>query len=313
MAAQKQGLHDARWDDVRFFLEAYRQRSLGAAAARLGVDTSTVSRRLSALETSLGVRLFERTREGLLPARAAERVLAAAESIEAAHGRLTRDASEVDAQAQGIVRLTADPGVAEVFVAPALVRLRARFPEIFIELDASTRPRDLTRHEADLALRSVRPQGSELITTKVVSCRWVPAGSPALVEQLGRVASWHDAPWLIWDRDFVSFAPARWVAAHAGKAKAVLRTSHFSAQLAAAESGLGLALVPTLFIGARRLQPARFRKVMASSVSTCPAAELWLVGHRILRDVPRVAAVWSFFAEELRRVAPGTGFGPSAS
>ena len=64
----------ARWDDVRIFLAIHRQGTLAAAAARLGLDTSTVSRRLAALEAALGARLFERTREGLSPARAAERV-----------------------------------------------------------------------------------------------------------------------------------------------------------------------------------------------------------------------------------------------
>ncbi|AKU95624.1 Transcriptional regulator, LysR family [Labilithrix luteola] len=297
-----QGVADARWDDVRIFLEAHRQKSLGAAASRLGIDTSTVSRRITALEASLGVRLFERTREGLLPARGAERVLAAAESMEAAHGRLKRDASDVEAQAEGIVRLSADPGMAELFIAPALVRLRAKYPKVHIELDASAQPRDLTRHEADLALRSVQPRGAELVTTKLLTAKWLPASAPALVEEIGRVSSWNDPPWLAWDKDFASFAPARWVTANAGKAEIVLRTSHFSAQLAAAEAGLGVALLPTMFIRARRLEEVRYTKTLASSIHACPSSDVWLVGHRILRDVPRVAAVWSFFADELRAV-----------
>ena len=66
-------LQDVRWDDIRIFLAIHRRHTLAAAATRLGLDTSTVSRRLAALEEDLGERLFERTREGLQPARAAER------------------------------------------------------------------------------------------------------------------------------------------------------------------------------------------------------------------------------------------------
>jgi len=137
MATKTQDLADARWDDVRVFLAVQRAGSLGQAAARLGVDTSTVSRRLTALESWLGARLFERTREGLAPTRVAELVLPPAEAMEAAHRRFARDASGVEAEAEGVVRLSVAPGFAQDFVAPALVRLRARHPKIRVELGCS--------------------------------------------------------------------------------------------------------------------------------------------------------------------------------
>ena len=201
-----------RWDDVRIFLAAYRLESLGMAASRLGVDTSTVSRRIAAFEEHLGVRLFERTREGLLKTRAAEQMFAAAEAMETAHARLSRDASDVEARAEGTVRLTVDPGVAESFVVPTLARFRAAHPRIAIELDASPLPRDLGRREADLALRSMKVTGADLVATKVSAASWLPVGSPALVAELGALPSWDAAPWVAWDRDMSGFAPAQWVA-----------------------------------------------------------------------------------------------------
>lgn len=288
------------WDDVRIFLTAQRQKSLGSAAARLGVDTSTVSRRISALEEALGVRLFERTREGLLPTRAAGRVLAAAEAMEAAQARLTRDASDVEQLAEGVVRVSAAPGMADAFVAPALVKLRAKHPKIQVEIDASVRAIDLTRHEADLALRSVEPRGADLVVTKIGTAQWIAAAAPSLVKALGKLKTWSDAPWIAWDRDLASFGPARWLAQHAPKADVPLRTSHFSAQLAAARTGIGVVLVPPPYMRLFDLEAVRFAKALASSAGQWPIDALWLVGHRILRDVPRVAAVWNFFAEELR-------------
>ncbi|HTJ81589.1 MAG TPA: LysR family transcriptional regulator, partial [Polyangiaceae bacterium] len=298
--ANSQELGDARWDDVRVFLATHRHKSFGAAGVRLAIDTSTVSRRVAAFEAALGVRLFERTREGLLPTRAAERVLAAAEAMEAAHARLSRDASDLDALAEGIVRISVAPGLADVFVAPSLVRLRAKHPKLEIELDASTQPRDLTRHEADLALRSTKPQGADLVVLKVATAVWVPAASPALAEHLRAVRAWDEVPWITWDRDLSSFGPARWVAANAHGATIALRTSHFSSQIAAARAGLGVVLAPLPYVGACKLARVASTKALAKTSTATPVDDLWLVGHRVLRDVPRVAAVWSFFAEELR-------------
>jgi DNA-binding transcriptional LysR family regulator len=289
---------EVRWDDVRIFLAIHRHKTLAAAAERLGLDTSTASRRIAALEEALGVRLFERTREGLVPARAAEQVLAAAEAMEAAHARLTRDASELEAAAEGIVRLSTAPGLSSVFVAPLLVKLRKRYPKISIELDAAVRARDLTRHEADLALRSVRSHGADLVTTKLLTAPWVAAASPRA--RLGTLAAWTDAPWITWDRDLASFAPARWIAQHGGDI--ALRTSDFASQLVAAATGLGIVLAPIPYLARSGLVPVRFAAGLAKSAGSWPSDDLWLVGHRALRDIPRVSAVWTFLAEELRQV-----------
>jgi DNA-binding transcriptional LysR family regulator len=301
-------LEEARWDDVRVFLAAYRYGTLGAAARTLALDTSTMSRRLSAFEEALGARLFDRSREGLLPTRAAEVVLAAAEAMEAAHARLSRDASDLEATAEGTVRLSVAPAMADRFLAPLLPALHRQHPGIRVELDGSVRAVDLTRHEADLALRSVAPVGAELVVTKLGTGRWLAVGAAARVKELGRLRRWDDAAWIGWDRDLASFAPARWLAKHVNNARVVLRTSLFSAQLIAAEAGLGLLLVPEPYLRGEALAPVRYAPALAASVAEWPTDSLWLAGHRAMREVPRVAAVWKFLAEELRRaMAPRRG------
>ncbi len=285
---------DTRWDDVRVFLAAYRDGSLGVAAEHLGIDVSTASRRLSAFEETIGVRLFDRTRQGLVPLRAAEVVLAAAETMEAAHRRLTRDASSVDAEVEGVVRLSVAPGMAEVFVTPALAELRALHPRLCVELDASARVLDLARHEADLALRSVKPAGAELVVTKLTTAPWVAAVGWGLFARLGELESWEDVPWIAWDRDMSSLHVARWLAKHAPRAEVSLRTSHFASQMVAAESDMGAILVPQPYLRGRKLVPVAYRDALGKSAAEWPADTLWLVGHQALRDVPRVAAVWSF-------------------
>lgn len=300
MVARTQDGGEGRWDDVRVFLATFRLRSLGAAAVRLGVDTSTVSRRLTALETALGAQLFDRSREGLVPRRAAELLLPSAEAMEAAHARLGRDASGKETTAEGVVRVSAAPGIMETFVAPAVARLRARHPGLTLELDGSARVVDLTRHEADLALRSTKPQGAELVMTKLASATWVPVASPALVKELGIVQSWADPTWIVWDRELSSFAPSRWQAQHAGKAPIALRTSHAGSQMAALRAGAGVALVPDLYAAAYGLEKVRYAKRLKESAAQLPVDDLWLVAHRTMRGVARVDAVWDFIVAEVR-------------
>jgi DNA-binding transcriptional LysR family regulator len=304
MAAKSQDQTGLRWEDVPVFLAAYRHKSLGAAAERLRLDTSTVSRRLAALEAALALRLFERSREGLQATAAAERIYPAAEGIEAGYARLVREASGVESSAEGVVRLSVAPGMAEVFIAPLLPGLRAKHPRLDVELDASVSPRDLTRHEADLALRSVEPRGAELLVTKLLTARWVAAGSPSSVEALGRLVAWADAPWIAWDRDLAGFGPSRWLISHAPRAQIPLRTSHFASQLAAARAGLGIALVPEPYLAPAALVPVRYAPVLAASAAEWPVDSLWLVGHRALRDVPRISATWGYLASEIRAHVP---------
>lgn len=300
VSAKKQDLLRARWDDVRLFLAVHRYGTFGQAAARLGLDTSTVSRRLAAFEATLGGQLFERTRDGVVATRSGELAVQSAEAMEAAIGQLARTVSARETEAEGVVRISMAPGMADVFVAPALVRLRAKHPRLQIELDASVRASDLTRHEADLALRSIQPRGAELVMTKLASARWVAAAAPAFVASVGRISSWDEVPWIAWDRDLASFGPARWLATHVPTADVALRTSHFGSQLAAVASGLGVALAPEPYLRARGLAALRHAAALDRDAASWPIDTLWLVGHRALRDIPRVAAVWEFLIEELR-------------
>lgn len=289
---------EEKWDDVRLFLAAFRHRTLSAAAPKVGLDTSTMSRRLTTFEEALGRKLFQRSRDGLMPTHAGEQLLPAAEAMEAAHARLTRDLSAVETEASGVVRVSVAPGMADAFIAPALMRFRQKHPRITIELDASTRAIDLTRREAEIAVRSVAPKGVDLLVTKLGTGGWVAAGSRALVKKLGRLREWSSAPWIHWDHDLAAFAPQRWLAVHTKGAAVPLRTSLFSSQLIAASSGLGLVLAPAPYVRHFKLTPVKFVPKLKTN---WPVDSLWLVGHQALRDVPRVAAVWKFLSEELHR------------
>jgi DNA-binding transcriptional LysR family regulator len=123
-----------------------------------------VSRRVDRLEEELGAPLFERTREGTTPTVLAEQMLPHAEEMELAAVRFASAGAKVETEVEGTVRLTLPPGMADVFVAPALIRLHERHPKLVVELDASVGYADLTRREADLALRTSRPSSGELVS-----------------------------------------------------------------------------------------------------------------------------------------------------
>jgi DNA-binding transcriptional LysR family regulator len=297
-----------RWDDVPLFLALFRERNLLGAGRRLGLDASTASRRLASLEAATGARLFDRTRQGLAPTAAAEQMLPAAEDMERAATKLANAAQAHEAGVEGVVRIAVIPGVADFHLAPRLHELLARHPKLRVELDVRVQVSDLTRREADLALRSIRPQSGELVMKKLLTVRWLATASVERVKEMGTLRSWDDAPWITWDDDLAHIPSARWVATHASGAPPVLRTSSIGSQIAAVKSGLGVALLdeytPRVHEG---LAPVRYARALAPSAAKWPVDDLWLVGHAALRDTPRVAAVWKFLEETLSDAARPKG------
>lgn len=295
---------DARildWDQVRLFLAIARGGSLVDAAARLGLDVSTVSRRLDRLEDALGAHLFDRTRDGTLATALAEQMLPHAEEMELGVHRFAAAGAQVETAVEGVVRLTVPPGVADAFVAPLLVELHARHPRLVVELDASIGYADLTRREADLALRTTRPTSGDLIVTRVISTRSEPMTSRAYAAELGRLRRLDDARWIDWGADLAHLPTARWLREHGPAIAPVLRTSHFASALAAARAGLGVVLAsePYRLTGLVPVTPSR---ALAAAWRALPVEQLWLVGHRALRHVPRVAAVWEFLLERMSSI-----------
>lgn len=301
MIAETQRLTAARWDDVRLFLALYRERTLAGAGAAVGLDASTLSRRLATLEELLETRLFDRGRDGLEPTEGAELLLPAAEEMAQAHARFVQSVLGFERSVEGIVRLSAPPGLAETFVVPALVELRMKYPALRVELDASMRFTQLTRREADLALRTRRPSAGDLVSVKLSERRWEPMLRAERARSIEPIGDWGKVSWIGWGDDMQEFPPARWVAKHVPRAALVLTTSHVAAQLAAVEAGLGLALLPPVYARRAGLRAARHAPALAASVAELPGTETWLVGHRALRRVPRIAAVWDFLVEQFAR------------
>jgi DNA-binding transcriptional LysR family regulator len=288
------------WDGVRFFLALCRSRSLGEAARRLGVDGSTVSRRLSSLEEELGSTLFERGRDGIIATEAAETLLPVAEEIEHGMARFAGRAESLERDVAGLVRLACPPDAAEVLIAPLLPELIERHPRLSLDLEAGSGLVDIARRAADIALRVVRPESGDLTATRLVSVEWTVAVTPELRRSVGTLRRWTDVPWIGWGGRFSDAPPARWHAKHVG-AEPRLRSDSLRLQIALVVQGLGAALMPAASVDHYGLVPLKLSSDLKKDAAGWPRDELYMVTHRALRRVPRVRAVWEFLLEHIGR------------
>ena len=293
-----------RWDDVRLFLALYRARTVAEAGRSLGVDSSTVSRRLRVLETELDATLFDRSHDGISATKSAEDLLAVAEEIEQGMIRFTNAAEGLERVAAGLVRIACPPDVADVVVAPLLGELFSRHPALRIEIVPGESVLDLTRREADLALRTVRPTQGDLVVTRLTTVRWVLVASPQRASQLGTLQAWSDAPWIGWGERLARIGPAAWLAQYAKDVVPLVRSDSLMVHISVVLAGTGVALVPEPSAKHYGLVPVKLGKALRAEAEAWPSSDLFLVTHRALREVPRVRAVWELLTE--RAFARGT-------
>jgi DNA-binding transcriptional LysR family regulator len=290
------------WDDLRFFLEAARAKTLAGAARALGIDHTTIGRRLTTLERSLGGSLVLRGPDGLRLTPLGERLVPLIESMERTVTALRQAASSSSER----VRLAVPSGFSPLFV-ERLESLRAVAPEVVLEIVSGAGVMDLERSEADLAVRSAQADHDELVSRRLCTSGWSLYAAPAY---LGRRTapddlddlSGHD---LIGYDMSLSLSPAaQWVEARAGQARVVVRSREMTDMLAAALSGAGLALLPCVLADAEpglvRLTP----RVLATRT-------LSLVYRREMRQNASLGAVIQFVFDVMHEQAARIGGEPS--
>jgi DNA-binding transcriptional LysR family regulator len=105
-------------------------------------------------------------------------------------------------------------------------------------------------------------------------------------------------PWATWGDDLAQLPTFKWLENHAPKALRVLRSNSLGAQLVAAQAGAAAVLTSDIAAARFGLVPLRAAAALRSDLAELPADELWLIGHRALRNVPRIAAVWDFLLQQ---------------
>jgi DNA-binding transcriptional LysR family regulator len=286
-----------QWDDVRIVLSLLRAPKLADAAASLGLDASTLSRRIAKLEEEMGTRLFTRTRDGLRPTAVAERMRARAEAMEADAAALVHTI-RADEPATGTVRLATTESFARLLVVSGLLDLRASHPDLVIELLGENRPVDLARGEADLAIR-LSALRQPTLRARCVGKTGVGLFAAATYLRAHRPirgpSSLRGHELLLPGGELARLPEARWLAS-IGDNRVVLKSNSMPALVAAAVAGHGIVPLP---IGWGDSEPGLVRVMTLDDI---PERKIWLVTHDAAAERPAVIAVSKHVADIIGRM-----------
>ena len=284
------GLPALDWDDLRFVHAALQHGSLLAAARSLGVDHTTVGRRLEAAEACLGVTLFVRGPGGLTLTPDGLRLEGPLQQLEAAAVAVARAAVAADTRLAGPITLTAPETFGVAFLAPLVGRFVDAHPAVSVAIEPSGAVLDLARQEAQVAVRTVRTSGAGVVTRRLTSVAYGLYAAASYLERRGPVTSATIATHTILAPSSLQEPERRWWSQVAPDVQPNVCSDVSLALAAAAEAGAGLAVLPRyLGVASRTL-----RAVHVDGAPPLPRQVLYLAVHADLRRTPRVRALMDF-------------------
>jgi DNA-binding transcriptional LysR family regulator len=286
---------ELNWDDLRYFLRAASATTLAGAARTMGVEHTTIGRRLGALERALGASLVLRGPDGLKLTPLGERVLPLALDVE----RAVREV-EAAARSQNVrVRIAVPSGFTKFFTSE-LAKLRTKHPEIALELIGGARPVDLKNGEADLALRTGPIHDDDLVVRKVGESGWSLYASDAYLSRHPEALDLehlrgHEL--IGYDASLAGVPAAKWIEERGSTATIVLRSREMTDMAAAASAGVGIAALPC-GVGDDDPTLRRLTKVVIATRAVS------LVYRREAKLSDQVRAVIEFVVEVMQQAAP---------
>lgn len=275
------------WENLRYFVAIARAGTLSGAARALRVDHATVSRRLGALEAELQMQLVERLpRACRLTARGGQ-ILGLAQQMETAAFGIARRARAHQAPLDAKVTLSAPPVLATHLLARHLAALRLAHPRLQLAVLAQAQQVSLSRREADIALRLVRPKESSNVIRRIGRMPF------ALYAQRDYAATVAPADWafIAYDESLADMPQQSWLLEFAGGRPVVCELSDISGHLAAARAGAGVAGLPC-FIGDAHADLTRL-----AHPGDAFSRDIWLVVHRDLRRLKPVRVVMDYLVD----------------
>ncbi|MBB3258563.1 DNA-binding transcriptional LysR family regulator [Paraburkholderia sp. WP4_3_2] len=280
------------WDDLRYFLEVARTQRASAAAKRLGVDHTTVARRVRELETALGTVLFDKSRAGgfVLTAEG-QRLLAYADAVETT----VQSASEqfaLGAQSlSGHVRVGSTEGFGCFFLAPQLARFTGKHPDMSIDLLPVPHFVSLSKREADLAVMLERPERGQYVYTKLCDYRLRLYGTPEYLQQHAPIrcaADLRQHAFINYVADLAFSHELLYLERTAPNVTASLCSTSVIAQYHAALQGSALAILPCFMA-----EPdPRLVSILPDEVMV--TRRFWLCSREELRKLRRITSLWDY-------------------
>lgn len=277
------------WENFRHFLAVARIGTLSGAARSLQVDHATVSRRLTALETELQVPLVERLPRSCRLTPMGVQIYEQAKAMEASAFAVERLAHASREPLAGKVTLSAPPVLVTHLLAGRLVEFRAEYPGIQLSVSAQAQQVSLSRREADVALRLVRPKEASSVVRKLGQMLFALYAAPEYVATRPP----EDWTFIAYDAQFADMPQQQWLLEIAGNRNVGCELSDISSHLAAARAGAGVAGLPC-FLGDEDSGLLRLEHKGPTFLR-----DIWLVVHRDLRRSAPVRAVMDFAAKAI--------------
>lgn len=284
------------WESYRYFLAVAQTGSLSAAARRLSVSQPTVGRQIADLEARLNTRLFDRASHGYHLTAAGETIQHHIANIETSFLEVETLVSGLDLALSGEVSISATEGLGSGWLVEALKSFQMKHRAISFNLLLDISVVDLRRGKADIALRLGNPVDPELIGRKVGDIGFGLYGAKSYFENRGEPktrSDLKDHDFIKWRHEEAHFEFAHYINKMSSVGRIVLRCDTVAAQVKAVEEGMGLFIAPHYMMSANR----HMRRVLAEEIN--PAADLWLLTHRGLRQNARVRAVLDFLGRKI--------------
>ena len=286
------------WNHLQDFLAVARTGRLTTGARALGVDHTTLSRRIAALEAALKARLFDRSPQGYALTVHGERLLARAESMESLMLAAQAEVGEADMRVSGVVRIGAPEGFGSYFLSPRLPELAERHPELEIQLVAIPGVLSLSKREADVAVTLSAPREGRLISRKLTDYSLSLYGAPSYLDArpaLRSRANMKDHRFIGYIEELLYAPELDYMQAPDVDIRVAFKSSNLIAQLQACVAGAGLAVLPDFVAHGRPY----LRRVLEGQVGLM--REFHLAVHADLKAVARVRAVTEFITEAVRK------------
>jgi DNA-binding transcriptional LysR family regulator len=287
-------MNGMEWNDLRIILAIGREGSLAGAARTIRNDHSTVFRKLNAIETRTGVRFFERIKGRYAITEAGEATMRLAEKMENEILALERQLIGRDTRLQGNIRVAASEGPVAIFLPPLLAEFRRNNPDVTLELISEFGPSDLSRREADVALRITKNPPDSSLGRYICDFAICAYASPEYLERAGERAL-VDYEWVVFQPTVHWHIPSIFTSEEAVKNRTAVATNSVQAATAAAREGMGVVAMSAFLADA---EPGLVRIGGPFPEITL---QMWLLTHPDLRKTARVIALMDFLARRLRR------------
>jgi DNA-binding transcriptional LysR family regulator len=273
------------WDDAKLFLAVVEYKSFSGAAKALRLGQPTISRRIRALEQSLGQPLFVRSKFGAEATSQAKRLIPVAEQMAKCAIEFARTASGEEQEVEGQVTIAAPPGIVAELLAPFAMTLREQEPNIRLAVLASIEHIDLARGGADIAIRTQPPTDPNLVALHRFESQMAVLASVDYASALEQPCEASDLDWVSWAGQFKSLAPRPQLEKLITDFDPVFASDDYLTQMAAVDSGIGA------IICARPLQIQKSKLVEIDIGVSLPSLSFYIVCAKSMQHVPRVMAV----------------------